>query len=245
MDIRHIKITTSDGLFRINEKKAFKGLVVSLIQKSDPEKKPSCFSSLFWLVYWLSHPGVDSVLPAELSEGVLQGGGHHAVHTFQAIGEKQLYEHHAQHHSKYSAPLIAENRGESQALNSNLKRIVHGFFTILLLLVWCGLTGGSVKGVGIARARYDFSARDRSELSLQEGDTIKILSKKGHSGWWKGEVYGRVSAFTHIQVWTRWITRLASFYWAAPVGRWDCFQPTMWRRTSPNTADVATCVDTT
>lgn len=49
-----------------------------------------------------------------------------------------------------------------------------------------------MKGVSIARARYNFSARDRSELSLQEGDTIKILSKKGHNGWWKGEVYGRV-----------------------------------------------------
>uniref|UniRef100_A0AAX7TT44 Osteoclast-stimulating factor 1 n=1 Tax=Astatotilapia calliptera TaxID=8154 RepID=A0AAX7TT44_ASTCA len=48
---------------------------------------------------------------------------------------------------------------------------------------------------GVARARYDFSARDRSELSLREGDTIKILSKKGHSGWWKGEVYGRVGFF--------------------------------------------------
>ena len=47
---------------------------------------------------------------------------------------------------------------------------------------------------GLAKARYDFSARDRSELSLQEGDTIKILSKKGHNGWWKGEVYGRVRA---------------------------------------------------
>lgn len=57
-----------------------------------------------------------------------------------------------------------------------------------------------MKGVSIVRARYDFSARDRSELSLQEGDTIKILSKKGHSGWWKGEVYGRVSALTHTQV---------------------------------------------
>lgn len=44
MDIRHIKITTSDGLFRINDKKAFRGLVVSLILKADPtEKKPSCF----------------------------------------------------------------------------------------------------------------------------------------------------------------------------------------------------------
>uniref|UniRef100_A0A8C5FX85 Vav guanine nucleotide exchange factor 1 n=1 Tax=Gadus morhua TaxID=8049 RepID=A0A8C5FX85_GADMO len=44
-------------------------------------------------------------------------------------------------------------------------------------------------------ARYDFSARDRKELSLREGDTIKIISKKGPSGWWKGEVYGRVGLF--------------------------------------------------
>uniref|UniRef100_A0A669DDY1 Osteoclast-stimulating factor 1 n=1 Tax=Oreochromis niloticus TaxID=8128 RepID=A0A669DDY1_ORENI len=54
---------------------------------------------------------------------------------------------------------------------------------------------GSMRNFGVARARYDFSARDRSELSLREGDTIKILSKKGHSGWWKGEVYGRVGFF--------------------------------------------------
>uniref|UniRef100_A0A665TWK2 Osteoclast-stimulating factor 1 n=1 Tax=Echeneis naucrates TaxID=173247 RepID=A0A665TWK2_ECHNA len=55
--------------------------------------------------------------------------------------------------------------------------------------------GGSMKSFGVARARYDFSARDRTELSLREGDTIKILSKKGHSGWWRGEVYGRVGLF--------------------------------------------------
>uniref|UniRef100_A0A672Z7F5 Osteoclast-stimulating factor 1 n=1 Tax=Sphaeramia orbicularis TaxID=375764 RepID=A0A672Z7F5_9TELE len=55
--------------------------------------------------------------------------------------------------------------------------------------------GGSMRSFGVARARYDFSARDRSELSLREGDTIKILSRKGHSGWWKGEVYGRVGLF--------------------------------------------------
>jgi len=54
------------------------------------------------------------------------------------------------------------------------------------------LTGGGKKSFGVVRARYDFSARDRSELSLREGDTIKILTKKGQSGWWKGEVYGRV-----------------------------------------------------
>lgn len=63
-----------------------------------------------------------------------------------------------------------------------------------------------MRSFGVARARYDFSARDRSELSLLEGDTIKILSKKGHSGWWKGEVYGRVRGLQthkkkkHLQV---------------------------------------------
>lgn len=29
MDIRHIKITSAEGLYRINDKKAFKGLIVS------------------------------------------------------------------------------------------------------------------------------------------------------------------------------------------------------------------------
>uniref|UniRef100_A0A672KYP6 Vav guanine nucleotide exchange factor 1 n=1 Tax=Sinocyclocheilus grahami TaxID=75366 RepID=A0A672KYP6_SINGR len=48
---------------------------------------------------------------------------------------------------------------------------------------------------GTAKVRYDFSARDRTELSLREGDTVKILSKKAHNGWWKGEVYGRVGLF--------------------------------------------------
>uniref|UniRef100_A0A8C2WEG0 Osteoclast-stimulating factor 1 n=1 Tax=Cyclopterus lumpus TaxID=8103 RepID=A0A8C2WEG0_CYCLU len=53
----------------------------------------------------------------------------------------------------------------------------------------------TTRSFGVVRARYDFSARDRSELSLREGDTIKILNKKGQSGWWKGEVYGRVGFF--------------------------------------------------
>uniref|UniRef100_A0A8C1YRT8 Vav guanine nucleotide exchange factor 1 n=1 Tax=Cyprinus carpio TaxID=7962 RepID=A0A8C1YRT8_CYPCA len=48
---------------------------------------------------------------------------------------------------------------------------------------------------GTAKVRYDFSARDRTELSLREGDTVKIISKKAHNGWWKGEVYGRVGLF--------------------------------------------------
>ncbi|KAA8595250.1 hypothetical protein FQN60_012385 [Etheostoma spectabile] len=103
MDIRHIKITSTEGLYRINEKKAFKGLVEMI----------------------------------------------------------QFYQ------------------------QNSLKEYFKDVDTTLL------------------RARYDFSARDRSELSLREGDTIKILSKKGHSGWW------------------------------------GSFPPTMWRRTTLNTADVA------
>uniref|UniRef100_A0A8C7YTC5 Osteoclast-stimulating factor 1 n=1 Tax=Oryzias sinensis TaxID=183150 RepID=A0A8C7YTC5_9TELE len=113
MDIRHIKITTTDGLYRINEKKAFKCLT-EMIQFYQQNSLKEYFRD------------VDTTL-----------------------------------RTPYKQP---EQRG-------------------------------SMKYFGVARARYDFSARDRSELSLREGDTIKILSKKSHNGWWKGEVYGRVGLF--------------------------------------------------
>ncbi|KAF1416647.1 Proto-oncogene vav, partial [Eudyptes schlegeli] len=54
---------------------------------------------------------------------------------------------------------------------------------------------GAVRSFGSAKARYDFCARDRTELTLREGDIIRVLSKKGHPGWWKGEIYGRVGWF--------------------------------------------------
>uniref|UniRef100_A0A8C5I3H5 Guanine nucleotide exchange factor VAV3-like n=1 Tax=Gouania willdenowi TaxID=441366 RepID=A0A8C5I3H5_GOUWI len=50
----------------------------------------------------------------------------------------------------------------------------------------------SPRVVGIAVARYDFCSRDTRELSLQQGDIIKIYSKMSN-GWWKGETDGRVS----------------------------------------------------
>uniref|UniRef100_A0AAY4D8D3 Vav guanine nucleotide exchange factor 3 n=1 Tax=Denticeps clupeoides TaxID=299321 RepID=A0AAY4D8D3_9TELE len=46
--------------------------------------------------------------------------------------------------------------------------------------------------MGVAIARYDFSSRDTRELSLQEGDVVKIYTKSGANGWWRGEVNGRV-----------------------------------------------------
>lgn len=48
--------------------------------------------------------------------------------------------------------------------------------------------------IGTAVARYNFAARDMRELSLREGDVVKIYSKiGGDQGWWKGEANGRVS----------------------------------------------------
>ncbi|TNN55978.1 Guanine nucleotide exchange factor VAV2 [Liparis tanakae] len=46
--------------------------------------------------------------------------------------------------------------------------------------------------VSTAVARYNFAARDMRELSLREGDVVKIYSKiGGDQGWWKGEANGR------------------------------------------------------
>lgn len=125
LDIRHIKITSAEGLYRINEKKAFKGLI-ELIQYYQQNSLKEYFKD------------VDTTL-----------------------------------RTPYKQP-------EESNSSNNMPNTT---------------PGGSIRSFGVARARYDFSARDRSELSLQEGDTIKILSKKGHSGWWKGEVYGRVGFF--------------------------------------------------
>ena len=53
--------------------------------------------------------------------------------------------------------------------------------------------------VSTAVARYNFAARDMRELSLREGDIVKIYSKiGGDQGWWKGEANGRVSAVMEV-----------------------------------------------
>ncbi|KAJ1160762.1 hypothetical protein NDU88_001255 [Pleurodeles waltl] len=54
---------------------------------------------------------------------------------------------------------------------------------------------GSMRYFGSAMARYDFCAKDRTELTLKEGDIVKILNKKGPQGWWKGEIYGKIGWF--------------------------------------------------
>ncbi|XP_047223544.1 guanine nucleotide exchange factor VAV3-like isoform X3 [Girardinichthys multiradiatus] len=57
----------------------------------------------------------------------------------------------------------------------------------------------SPRVVGIAVARYDFSSRDMRELSLQQGDIIRIYTKMSN-GWWKGEVDGKVGWFPSTYV---------------------------------------------
>ncbi|KAM8727618.1 guanine nucleotide exchange factor VAV3-like isoform 1-T1 [Acanthopagrus schlegelii] len=57
----------------------------------------------------------------------------------------------------------------------------------------------SPRVVGIAVARYNFCSRDMRELSLQQGDIIKIYTKMSN-GWWKGEVDGRVGWFPSTYV---------------------------------------------
>ncbi|CAN9510213.1 unnamed protein product [Ophioblennius macclurei] len=125
MEVRHIKITCVEGLYRINDKIAFRGLLemIEFYQKNSLKE------------------------------------------YFKEVDTTLL--------TPYKQP-------EQSSLSTNTPN---------------STPGGSMKSFGVARARYDFSARDRSELSLREGDTIKILTKKGHNGWWKGEVYGRVGLF--------------------------------------------------
>ncbi|KAM4606741.1 guanine nucleotide exchange factor VAV3 [Polymixia lowei] len=64
---------------------------------------------------------------------------------------------------------------------------------------WSG-TVFTPKVIGVAIARYDFSSRDTRELSLQEGDVVKIYTKSGANGWWRGEVNGRVGWFPSTYV---------------------------------------------
>uniref|UniRef100_A0A672JM83 Guanine nucleotide exchange factor VAV3-like n=1 Tax=Salarias fasciatus TaxID=181472 RepID=A0A672JM83_SALFA len=57
----------------------------------------------------------------------------------------------------------------------------------------------SPRVVGNAVARYNFCSRDTQELSLLQGDVIKIYTKMPN-GWWKGEIDGRVGWFPSTYV---------------------------------------------
>ena len=52
----------------------------------------------------------------------------------------------------------------------------------------------SVRGIGFAKALYDYDAQSDLELSFQEDDLITII-EKDDSGWWHGELNGKVGVF--------------------------------------------------
>jgi len=44
--------------------------------------------------------------------------------------------------------------------------------------------------------RYSYTSQDEDELSLVEGEIVTILDKELEgSGWWKGELNGKVGVF--------------------------------------------------
>uniref|UniRef100_A0A8B9IKV4 Vav guanine nucleotide exchange factor 1 n=1 Tax=Anser cygnoides TaxID=8845 RepID=A0A8B9IKV4_ANSCY len=118
-EVKHIKVMTAEGLYRLTEKKAFKGLV-ELVEFYQRNSLKDCFKAL------------DTALLVPFKEPESRAGP------------------------------------------------------------W---PPGAVRSFGSAKARYDFCARDRTELTLREGDVIRVLSKKGHPGWWKGEIYGKIGFF--------------------------------------------------
>jgi len=55
-------------------------------------------------------------------------------------------------------------------------------------------TSPTASAPNMARALFDYSGETDAELSFKQGDVIKIL-EKDNSGWWQGELNGRLGAF--------------------------------------------------
>lgn len=129
-EVKHIKILTRDGFFRIAENRKFK--------------------SLMELVEYYKHQS--------LREG------------FRSLDTALLFPYKAVENQAGHA----SNRSSGMFLNP--------------------------KVLGIAIARYDFCARDMRELSLFKGDVVKIYTKTGTNGWWRGESNGKVGWFPSTYV---------------------------------------------
>ncbi|XP_018418240.1 PREDICTED: guanine nucleotide exchange factor VAV3 [Nanorana parkeri] len=129
-EVKHIKILTRDGFFRIAENRKFK--------------------SLMELVEYYKHQS--------LREG------------FRSLDTTLLFPYKAVENQIGHA----SNRSSGMFLNP--------------------------KVLGIAIARYDFCARDMRELSLFKDDVVKIYTKAGTNGWWRGESNGKVGWFPSTYV---------------------------------------------
>ncbi|CAB1344176.1 unnamed protein product, partial [Coregonus sp. 'balchen'] len=163
MDIRHIKITSTEGLYRINEKKAFKGLI-ELVQFYQHHSLKEYFKE------------VDTTLQTPFNQPEQSDTPFNTpspdTHTHSTL--QTPFNQPEQSDTPFNTPSPDTHTHSTLQTPFNQPE-----------------QSGSMHSFGTARARYDFSARDRTELSLREGDTVKVLSKKAPNGWWKGEVYGR------------------------------------------------------
>ena len=51
-----------------------------------------------------------------------------------------------------------------------------------------------IKEPKLAKVEYDFEARNSDELSLDRGDIVTLL-EQSDSGWWKGDLNGKIGVF--------------------------------------------------
>jgi hypothetical protein len=67
----------------------------------------------------------------------------------------------------------------------------------------------AIRGVSKCRGLYDYQASDPNELSFKAGEIITVL-QKDPSGWWQGELNGRIGVFPSVE----WVEELSD---EAPV----------------------------
>lgn len=46
----------------------------------------------------------------------------------------------------------------------------------------------------VAKVTFDYDAENDDELTLKEGDIVKVLNQE-EEGWWKGELNGKIGVF--------------------------------------------------
>jgi len=71
--------------------------------------------------------------------------------------------------------------------------------------------GGALRGVSKCRGLFDYEATDPNELSFRQGDIITVL-QKDPSGWWQGELNGRIGVFPSVE----WVEEIAEAAAAPP-----------------------------
>ena len=62
-----------------------------------------------------------------------------------------------------------------------------------------------IRGISQCRGLFDYNTDDPNELSFKQGDIITVL-QKDPSGWWQGELNGRIGVFPSVD----WVEEIGS-----------------------------------